>query len=209
MSEYDPTVFDVANLKAAREIILTPENTTTDQRWRQETPYLADLAIGQLNLTEESVVLDYGCGVGRIARRLIELTGCWVIGCDISASMRALAASYVNSPRFLACAPNMLPLMPQSDAVIAIWVLQHVPHLAVAIDQIFKASKPGGRLLLVNNDQRVIPIIGRAWMDDKVSVSAAMAAAFVPLAAAARLDQAAVASDLHQHTFWRTYEKAA
>jgi hypothetical protein len=40
---YNPTVFQVNNLAGAMSIILTPEGSTTAQRWETETPYLADL----------------------------------------------------------------------------------------------------------------------------------------------------------------------
>ena len=34
---YDASVFDVANVDEAKRIILTPENSTTEERWQVET----------------------------------------------------------------------------------------------------------------------------------------------------------------------------
>jgi SAM-dependent methyltransferase len=95
---YNAGIFDVADLDGARRIILTPEGgQTTDQRWNCETPYLTGLIADNLKLTAGSVVVDYGCGVGRLAKELISRHGCRVIGVDISANMRALADRYVGS----------------------------------------------------------------------------------------------------------------
>ena len=60
---YDPGVFDRADLDAARRIILTPEGSTTEQRWNVETPYVADLIVDAINPTQEMILLDYGCGI--------------------------------------------------------------------------------------------------------------------------------------------------
>ena len=51
----------------------------------------------------DMVVLDYGCGVGRLAKAMIEAKGCAVIGLDISARMRTLAQDYVASDRLSPC----------------------------------------------------------------------------------------------------------
>jgi SAM-dependent methyltransferase len=52
---------------------------------------------GSFALDRNSLVLDYGCGIGRIAKELIKQTGCHVIGVDISPSMLGLAYPYVHS----------------------------------------------------------------------------------------------------------------
>ena len=95
---YQPKVFEVNNLESAMGIILTPERgTTTGERWEYETPYLVDEIGRALQLDGNSCVLDYGCGVGRIAKGLIERYNCFVLGVDISTSMRQLAPEYVKS----------------------------------------------------------------------------------------------------------------
>ena len=88
---YDASVFDVATIEAAKRIILTPENSTTQERWAAETPYLTDLITKHIVLDRDTTVLDYGCGVGRMAKALIDRARCKVVAADFSASMRALA----------------------------------------------------------------------------------------------------------------------
>jgi SAM-dependent methyltransferase len=171
---YSPQVFDVANLSDAMGIILTPEGgATTDERWMRETPYLADLILSRFDLNSESLVLDYGCGIGRLAKEIIRRTGCRVVGADISTSMRAFAAHYVNSPRFVACHPESLTLFPRFDAAISVWVLQHCFDLENDIEAIADAMEPGAPLAVVNNHARVVPAVHdnvTVWANDGKSV---------------------------------------
>lgn len=153
---YDPSVFDVASLKQAKAIILTPEGLGTDARWERETPWLADLAVSKLGLSASKKVLDYGCGVGRIAKALIERSGCSVFGLDISDSMRTLAPMHVNSPRFRVLSEGVQP--PVCDAVVSVWVLQHAERPEEDLKVISEALRPGGKFFLVNNVHRAIPV---------------------------------------------------
>ena len=88
---YQPQIFEVNDLEAVMQIILTPERgITTRERWEYETPYLVDEIGRARDLDGNSCVLDYGCGIGRIAKGLIErmitqgfrathACACWVI----------------------------------------------------------------------------------------------------------------------------------
>ena len=54
-------------------------NVAAAQRWETETPYLADPIAEQLPITADSRVLDYGCGIGRLAHELIRRHGCRIV----------------------------------------------------------------------------------------------------------------------------------
>ncbi len=87
---YNPDVFAVNDISSAMQIILTAEDSSTEVRWKTETPYLAGL-IGQwLDITPHSVLLDYGCGIGRMAKELITRHGLRVIGLGVNASLRVM-----------------------------------------------------------------------------------------------------------------------
>ena len=178
---YDPSIFDAANIAAAKNIILTPDGASTETRWSIETPYLLELVHAATTLSERSIVLDYGCGIGRLTRELVHRHKCRAIGVDISANMRALAADYVRSDRFLACAPTLLDTLVEqgvrADVALAVWVLQHCCEPADDIARIVRALKPGGLVVVVNQRQRVVPIIGGTWANDDVDVRALLAAA--------------------------------
>jgi cyclopropane fatty-acyl-phospholipid synthase-like methyltransferase len=112
-----------------------------------------------LQLTAGSVVVDYGCGIGRLAKELISRYGCRVVGVDISSKSRALAERYVGSDRFLTCAPEGLDVLGAAfaDAALAVRVLQHCPHVADDLHRIKQVLKPDGRLFVANEKRRFIP----------------------------------------------------
>jgi SAM-dependent methyltransferase len=193
---YDPSVFDVSDMNQAMRIILTAESSTTRERWEKETPYIADLVGRKMSITADTLLLDYGCGIGRIAKELIARYGCRVVGVDISPSMRAFAAVYVESDRFFACSAAMLDLMLERglsfDNAISIWVLQHCERPAGEIDRIRRALKADGKLLVVNSFARVVPgvekklftavpTLERNWFDDGVDVSGLLRSTFSQL----------------------------
>lgn len=205
---YDPGVFvNVNSIDAAKRIILTPEKElSTDQRWSAETPHVCDLIEHQVRLTGRSVVVDYGCGVGRIAKELIRRHACRVIGVDIAPNMRALAASYVKSDRFFAVAPDMLDMVkPQADLVVAVWTLQHVLSPGVETARIREMMKIDGAWLFVVNEvkHRFIPT-DRGWMDDGLDVRKHLGERF-RLIKDGRLDEDIVGPDQSERTFWAAY----
>jgi SAM-dependent methyltransferase len=171
IAKFDPSMYDVASLEEAKGVILGPEEgQTVDERWERETPYLGKLIEKHLRLKPESVLLDYGCGVGRLSWEAIRRTGCRAIGVDASVNMRALAASYAESNRFLACHEDMLELMPPCDAAIAVWILQHCVDPLHDIDLIASKLKPGARLFVLN-DHRLVPT-DRGFVRDGKDVTA-------------------------------------
>lgn len=173
---YTPSVFDVRDVDEARRIILTPEaGTSTDERWTRETPWLAERIVEQFPLDARHAVLDFGCGLGRMAKALIDATGCFVVGVDLSTGMRQLAPGYVSSPRFAAVAPPMLDLMiargMRFELALSIWVLQHVALPAQDIARLRAALRPGGGLFVANNVRRAVPT-DRGWAHDGIDVAA-------------------------------------
>ena len=179
---YTPAVFDVRDVDEARRIILTPEaGTTTDERWVRETPWLAARIAEQFALDARHAVLDFGCGLGRMAKALIDATGCFVVGVDLSTSMRQLAPGYVGSPRFAAVAPPMLDLLlargVRFELALSIWVLQHVARPEQDIARLRGALRSGGGLFVANNHRRAVPT-DRGWAHDGIDVAALLDAAF-------------------------------
>ena len=191
MALYYPEIFDVGDMRAAKDIILTDEGpgADTETRWAIETPYVMAQIAAALAPRPETLVLDYGCGIGRMAKAMIEATGCSVIGVDISASMRRLAKDYVASDRFTALFPGQFDRFLQSglrvDAAISIWVLQHCFAPADDIDRIRRALVKNGRAFILNMPKRAIPAkITETpanefdWLSDGIAVDNLLRAAF-------------------------------
>jgi SAM-dependent methyltransferase len=206
---YDPAVFNVTDLSKAMQIILTPEGSTTEQRWRVETPYVADLISQSIDITRGMVVLDYGCGIGRIAKELIDRHQCSVVGVDISPSMRALAVTYVQSDRFFACPPLMLGTMIERgvrfDAAVSIWVLQHCLQPADDISSLRRALKPEAGLFIVNNLYRAVPTRERGWANDGIDIKQMLTENFT-LQQEGRLPTEFTTESLSQMTFWASFQ---
>ena len=123
---YSDAVFRQRDLQAAKEIILNPApDMTTDERWEFETRAVVEEMGRAMQLDATSRVLDYGCGIGRIAKALIERYGCSVLGVDISADMRRFAVDYVASERFRTCEPaeldRLVKLGYSATAACACW----------------------------------------------------------------------------------------
>ena len=216
---YEPRVFDAPNIAQAKRIILTAEGSGTEERWARETPYVAEMIGRTLNLRSDTVLLDYGCGIGRLAKELITKYRCSVVGVDISASMRGFAATYVESDRFLACAPATLDTLVERgfacDAAITVWVLQHCQRPAEDVARIKRALKPSAPLFVVNNIHRAVPMLERklgpmgatmagTWANDGIDVKALVTQVFVPQDEG-KLAPDRIGSDLSRLTYWATF----
>jgi SAM-dependent methyltransferase len=171
---YDPSVFTVRSEAEARAIILTPEaGLTTEQRWVEETEYL----MSRIQLRQGGIVIDFGCGSGRMAQRLVRSH--IVIGVDISQSMRTIATASVADDDFCAVSRTVLYAMVEvgfrASGAIAIWVLQHAMRPDHDVDLLADALVPGARLWVLNRDTRYVPTSapgygGFAWADDGLRV---------------------------------------
>ena len=156
-------------------------------------------------------VLDYGCGIGRMAKELIVRHGCRVIGVDISPSMRALSVEYVNSDSFFACPPAMLQVLIDGglrvDLAISIWVLQHCLTPAADIGYLRDALKLGGGLFVVNNIHRAVPTKEAGWASDGIDIKGTLAKVF-SLQSEQTLVSPDVPTTLSGMTFWAAFKKA-
>jgi 2-polyprenyl-3-methyl-5-hydroxy-6-metoxy-1,4-benzoquinol methylase len=207
---YHPEIFDTATPEQARQIILTGEGSTTEDRWRIETPYVAGLIASGMTLDANSVVIDYGCGIGRLSKELIARHGCRVIGVDISAKMLAMAVDYVQSDRFLPLAPAMLDGLVakgfRADAAISIWVLQHCLKPAVDIERIDRAVAAQGTIFVLNNIYRAVPTREADWANDGIDIKATLAKHFAVVRDGKPPDEV-TPKDLRDIIFWAFYTK--
>jgi 2-polyprenyl-3-methyl-5-hydroxy-6-metoxy-1,4-benzoquinol methylase len=171
---FRPEVFEVQSFDQAKRIIVTPEiGTTTEERWTKETAYLLDDIPKFLSITEESWVLDYGCGIGRISKGLIEKFGCRVVGVDASKSMRLMAPEYVLSERFVVWSPETFDAMVakgfRANGAICLWVIQHVLRPQEDIARIKSGLAENGRLYSLNQNIRCVPT-DKGWANDGYDV---------------------------------------
>jgi SAM-dependent methyltransferase len=179
---YAPQVYDRNSLEEARAIILTPEvGLTTEERWVMETEWLR----GRIGFSDSGLVLDIGCGIGRVAGLLTERHP--VLGVDISTPMRAMAEREVGDRRFSAVSTHMLHALVaaglRAHGAVAIWTLQHIPrpNLAHMVVTMALALPSGGVLWTMDRPERYVPVMkeGRfSWVDDRMDVPELLAGCF-------------------------------
>jgi cyclopropane fatty-acyl-phospholipid synthase-like methyltransferase len=206
---YSRAVFDVPSEQAARRIILTPEGGEgTDERWERETPHLVDLIGEHLRPPPDALYIDYGCGIGRLAKAMIERFDCRVLGVDISQSMRALAPNYVGSQNFSAISPHMLHTMVggglRVDGALSVWVLQHVLDPVLDISLIQRSLSPRASLFVVNLLVRAVPTAEGKWANDGKDIAALLDGCF-ERTATGTLSADAVPQGTADTTFWGAY----
>lgn len=162
------------------------------------------------NLDNSKSVLDFGCGIGRMSKGLIDEYGCSVMGVEISPDMQGLAKKYVNSSRFSLCFPEELAIKCAEgfcvDFAISLYVLHHTLTPGIEIERLRKTLRPGGKLLVLNNHLRCVPVSQGGWVNDGKSIRAMLRKQF------AEVDQIRLPSDvfgeaLVGRTFCNVYEK--
>jgi SAM-dependent methyltransferase len=152
---YIKEAFDVTTFAQAKNVVLS-DDPNDPKKFDRETDFLVDTIKDNITITDESVVLDFGCGMGRVSKKLIDTFNCNVVGVDISDSMLTFARLYTaNIKKFV---PSKECPEPNTvDVALAILVLQHTEHPKQEIDKICNALKPDGYLVLVNEAGRLIP----------------------------------------------------
>ncbi len=173
---YSPEIFNVDTPEKARKLSLIAGTQIPEAvRWDKEVKLLCDAMARELMLRRGDLILDYGCGIGRLAKNLCAL-GCDVVGVDISPSMRRYAEEYVNRPgHFVTLSPEELLLLVNKglrcDHACVAWVLQHSPDVQADISVIARALKGlGGLLVADNRKMRLVPVGGGQWCNDGVDI---------------------------------------
>ena len=111
-----------------------------DARWKRTLIALAQVQPGER-------ALDLACGTGDIAFAAAA-KGARVVGLDLTHRMLQLAAQKSRAAEFVTGDMTSLPFPSQAfDLVTTGYGLRNVPDLNLAIDEIARVLRPGGRLL--------------------------------------------------------------
>jgi SAM-dependent methyltransferase len=98
-------------------------------------------------------VLDAGCGPGEFSERIVRKLGVDLVGIDQSERFVEVARARGVDARV----GDLLKLPFEDgefDAVVANWVLYHLPDLGGGIVELARVLRPGGRLAAITNGER-------------------------------------------------------
>ena len=152
---YIKEAFDVFSLEQAKDVVLSYSHND-EFKFHNETNYFVDTVLEHVDINNETCLLDFGCGMGRLSKEFIDRKNCYVFGVDLSQSMLNYADQYVNNSR------KFLPMQAYFlentiDVAICVFVLQHVEFPKKEIDNILNVLKPNGYMVLLNENKRFIP----------------------------------------------------
>ncbi len=149
-------LFKPATFEEGMETVVGACNgMTREERWKQETPAFAQ-EILRLLPPEATTILDYGCGVGRVAKEILKQNALVkVIGVDDSEQEMALAREYVNAARFTTKKPHELnePI----DLAYCVYVFQHLPAVEIreVLQRIHHHLRDDGYFIYCSSDYRM------------------------------------------------------
>jgi len=138
-----------------------------DARWKATLVRMAEVRAGQR-------ALDLACGTGDIAFA-VAARGARSIGLDITHRMLQLAQAKSTAARFITGDMTSLPFRSASfDLITTGYGLRNVPDLDLAIDEIARVLRPGGRLLSLDFNRPESTMIRAAYLAYLTAVGATL-----------------------------------
>ena len=122
-------------------------NNWNPDEYKKHTSFVSELALPVVDLLDPKVgesVLDLGCGDGTLALE-IERRGANVLGVDLSVEM--VQAAKENGIEAMVTSVTALPFTEEFDAIFSNAMLHWVKQSDLAIENIAKALKCGGRFV--------------------------------------------------------------
>lgn len=138
-----------------------------DARWKRTLIALAQVQPGER-------ALDLACGTGDIAFAAAA-KGARVVGLDLTHRMVQLAAQKSRAAEFVTGDMTSLPFPSQTfDLVTTGYGLRNVPDLNLAIDEIARVLRPGGRLLSLDFNRPQPAVIRAVYLSYLTVVGATL-----------------------------------
>lgn len=170
---------------ACQSVVGSCNGFSYTERWEKETPDFVRAILQQTSVATPRL-LDYGCGVGRLAREVIlQHSTATIVGIDESPVQQQHARDYVDSDRFTTCFPH--EAVGSFDLIYCVYVLQHIPALDLrgAIARIHHRLKPEGIFVYCSSDARMsVRWDSQSFFDDRflgVNIRAEVEKLFEPV----------------------------
>lgn len=145
-----------------------------DERYALETPAFADQILSFAKGFD--TILDYGCGVGRLMKEILNKDDTiFIDGLDASSDMLKLTRENIENDNgiirnlFL---PETLDNLPniKYNIIYCVYVLQHCPAIEIrdVLRRIHRHLEPGGKFIYCSSDYRMaIRFDGKGFFDDR------------------------------------------
>lgn len=136
-----------------------------DEKWRR-------MVVDRAEVKPGNHILDVCCGTAKLTMQLADSVGPTgkVTGLDFSENMIAIGEQHVASHPYKESITLMqgnamsLPFADQQfDAVTVAWGLRNVPELEVALREMIRVLKPGGKLVSLDMSKPSAPIFKQAY----------------------------------------------
>jgi|SRR6266850_865549 len=109
-------------------------------------------ALEWLGDVRDCFILDVGCAKGRFVKVLSGM-GARVVGADPTWKLIRVASKHVPDSRFVASTITRLPFADaMCDAVLCIEVIEHVPEIDLALSELARVLKPGGKAIIIEKN---------------------------------------------------------
>lgn len=139
-----------------------------DRRWKARL-------VREAHISASDVALDLACGTGDIAMLVHAQGARCVLGLDLTPHMLVLARRKGTGVTYLAGDMGALPVAAASiDVVTTGYGLRNVPDLDVALAEIARVLRPGGRFLSLDFNKPDHPLVRRAYLAYLATVGGAV-----------------------------------
>jgi len=133
-------------------------------RWEEQTAQVLDV-LGRLDvLHDEDAALDYGCGVGRVAKAVRSTYDVEITAADRSLLMLLHAARYLRGCHKVQLCTDQeaLRMTKTFAAILAVEVLQHIPqaHLFGVVRGLVDRLAHDGKLFVYGNEHLDVDVRG-------------------------------------------------
>jgi ubiquinone/menaquinone biosynthesis methyltransferase len=139
-----------------------------DRRWKARL-------IGEAAITPADVVVDLACGTGDLAQLAQSAGARNVVGIDLTLRMLTLARPRNRRVHQVAADMGAVPLARATvDVVTTGYGLRNVPDLDVAIAEIARVLRPGGRFLSLDFNRPESPVMRACFLAYLTAVGGAV-----------------------------------
>jgi len=147
-------IYSKLNYNEKRQLQYKTRYKTDTPKWDDSMVYLAKYF--HQNVKPDSVILDAGCGNGNYIIDENRSKISWAVGVDVS---QDFVSKNICLDEIIISNLEALPFESNKfDAVISLWVLEHLQNPTKVFAEIVRVLKPGGLFLFATPNSQYLPL---------------------------------------------------